>query len=350
MNQMYHHIATISCIHPYFKDGSFRSIGFSASKDSSKLLHDLGVLIKPFPGGVHLLSAYPELLIIENNKNSIIFYLSCSDPYFINFTHLPDNYSPSKDVFYFNNLSTHISTFKKTYALQNSEFVDENDLSHLSNGTFEILDFDPTNTYTFHDAANNEIFKEHIIETFLNSGRYVITGLPEGLIAVKLENKVIQNVYYYPNAVWTKPLIIIELFTDTLYEHYKRNEKANYVVHYNNRSTIWKYFLTNPKFENFEDLCIINKKKVKVFGTPEKYVLSNNKQALVFSSDNEIPFQEYTDEYFLLVDKYVLNPNNENKIEYEEVINNLVKASPEQLISEKNQNEKITYYSHIYIH
>ena len=343
-NQTYSFIATISCKHPYFKDGSFRSIGFSISKDSTKLLNDLGVIIKQFPGGLHLLSASPELLISENNENSIKIYLNCSDPYHINFTNLPDDYSPIKDVFYFNNLSTQKSSAEKTYALQSSEFVDENDLSQLSHGTIEIPEFDSRNTYTFHDAANEEISKEYILESFLDSGKYTITDLPEGIINIKLENKIIHSVYYYPNAIWKKPLGIIELFTDTLYRDYKNNEKANYIVNYNNRSSIWKYFLTNKMFKKYDALSIINKKKVKAFHAPEKEILQNNTEVIVFTAQNEIPFQEYTDDNFQLVDKYV------SKLVYEPVIKNLVQASPEQLFSEKNQDEKIIYYSHIYLH
>jgi hypothetical protein len=337
---MYKHIATVSCKHAYYKDTSFRAVSFSIAEDSIKLFNDLGIILKKFTGGFHLLSASPELLISENNENSFKFYLNCSDPYYINFTNLPDEFSPIRDVFYFNNISTHKSSTENSYSLQKSTFVGKNDVCQLSHSTIRIPAFDSLKTYSFQDSLDSEIPKECIIEPILEYKIHTISNLREGLINIKLKNEVVHCVYYAPNVIWKKPLGIVELFTDTLFHDFKANKKADYIINYNNRTTIWKYFLTGLTYQGFEfdQLRILDKKKELIFENPQKQLIENNTEAIVFCSKNKIPFQEFTDDNFQLL------------IKGETVIKSMPQASPEHLFSEKTNDKKILYYSHIYVH
>lgn len=103
MNQNYNLIATIYCKHNYFKDRVFKTIGFTIEEDSIKLMKDLGIVFKYFSGGFHLLSSNIDLLGSENEEKSLKIYLSCNDPYYINYTDVGNAYNPITDIFYFNN-------------------------------------------------------------------------------------------------------------------------------------------------------------------------------------------------------------------------------------------------------
>lgn len=337
MSQVYYHLATVNFLHSYFKDGLFKSLTFTFSKDSVKLLNDLGVVFKQFYGGFHLLSASPELLISENNKKSLKFYLNCSDPYYINYTQL-SAYSQNENILYFNNLNTHKVSEENTVSLQKTEFVDKDDLLHLSYDTINILDYNPENNYTFYDVLNNEISIEYIMEASPNSGKYIFNNLPEGTFHIKSNNELTQSLYNTSNPIWKKPMGVLELFTDILYQDYITNEKANYIVNFNNRSSYWKYFLVSPIYKNLGILNIINGNKDHIFEFPEKQLLDNNTEAIVLTSKSELPLLEYTNDNFQLV------AENGNI-----VLKNLPRASPEQLYNENTQDGKIIYYSHIYI-
>jgi len=340
MSQEFHLIATVLCKHPYFKDKMFRAIQFSIPQESAKLMNDLGILMKQISGGFNLYTANPNVL---NTKNSLKIYLNCSDTYYINYTDLPEH-SIHKNVYFFNNLNTHESALENSFFLQNTEYVGSNDLLPLGDGLIEIPNYNPQERYTFHDASNIQIPRTYFQETELNSGKYIALDVPEGIINIKRENQLIHSIYYIPNTVWKKPFAILELFTSSLYQDFKTSKKANYIINFNNRSTIWKYFLADPHYQNLQKLSIVNKENGSFFNSNKTQILHNNTEVRVFTLKEKLPLKEYTDDYFQLVENYNPEVRHGNVI-----INNLPNASPEQLFQEKTQDEKIIYYSHIYL-
>lgn len=342
MNQNYYLIASISFKHKYFKNGLFKTLSFSIAEDSTKIMKDLGIILKHFPGGFHLLSNNPELLVTQTNKKSLTFYFGNSDPYFINYTAL-DDYSPARDILYFNNSDKQRTFDENPFCMHNEDFVSLEDVIQSTNGTIEIPMFDETKTYQFYDVLNEELSTGSVQESLMDPGKYTVNELPEGLIHIKSDGSTVQKVYYSPNVVWNKPLGVLELFTNMLYQDYQLNEKVNYEVNFNNRRTIWKYFLTDPTFQQLNDLSIIDKEKGSIFKKPQKQKILENTDAIVFESKNKLPFSEFSHFTLQLIKNF--NPNSgSGKV----IVKNLPRASPDQLFNDSQEHEEFIY-SHIYI-
>lgn len=342
MNEMYTHIATVSCRHQYFKDGLFKPLGFSIEENSVKVMKDLGIVLKQFSGGFHLLALDMDLLASEKNDKSLQLHFNCRDSYYINYTNLP-NYSPGEDLLYFSNLNAQPAS-EEILSLHNGDFVESGDVVRLSHGQIKIPSFDPADTYIFLDASNESLPLDSIHESTLDPSEFSISNYRQGLVKIQSESAVVHKVYFQPKVVWKKPLGTIELFTATLSDHFK--EKGNvvhYEINFNNRHTYWKYFLVDPVYQKFDALSIINKEKKPVFNSAQKQQIQENMDAIVFESINKLPLLEYSEHNFQLVDNY-----NADSRSGKVIIKNLVHASPEQLFLESPPSDEFIY-SHIYI-
>lgn len=347
MSQAFQHILTFTCNHQYFKDSLFKTLDFSCPDSTLKLLKDLRVVIKFFSGGFHLLSSDIELLASEIDENPLQFYINSNDPYYINYSDL-SKFSPSEDLLYFNNLDTSFNDERKIFDLQIDDFIDKKDIVKLSHGVFKIPSYAEGDSYKFKEASNEEISDDHILINLNEPDTVIVNDLPQGLIRVFLDDKLVHSIYHYPSSVWNKPLGTVEIFSGVLYDHSKKHGKVNYNISFKNRETVWKYIFSDPTFFNYEDLKIINKKKEVVFNAPEKKEIRNNSSVLLFKSKTKIPLLEYTDDYFQLVEKF------DEKLEYGKVVvKNLARASPDFIyqkdIDANDPSGSETFYSHIYL-
>jgi hypothetical protein len=315
----------------------------SLADGSQRLLNNLGIIIKPFPGGFHLLTSDPELLESENQSGSFSLFLNCTDPFYINYTELP-LYNLADKLLYFNNLSDVKIEGEKGFVLHSKEFAGENELVQVVHKKVSISGFKAGEKYRFTDAAGNEITSQNIAPSLQNSATFNISNLPQGLILFYPSGKKeVKKFYHYPKAVWRKPFAVVELFPGEIFNQFKDKGKVEYAINFSNRKTIWKYFLVSPVYKNFKNLNIINKGKELVFNSPQKQLINKNYEALVFESKSKIPLAEQSDENFQLVDNYDA-ANGKGK----PVLKNLAKASPEQLYRDETKSNEFIY-SHIFI-
>ncbi|WP_198440072.1 hypothetical protein [Pareuzebyella sediminis] len=347
MQPSFQHIMTFSCQHQYFKDGLFKAIYYSCPESTSKLLKDLGIVIKYFSGGFHLLSSNPELLATEIRSNPLQFYLNCKDPYFINYSDL-SKFSPSEDLFYFNNLDSSFNDVGKTFDLQIEDFTEEKDIVKLSHGAFKIPSYAEGKSYKYKDASNEEISENLILSNTDEPDTVLVNNLPQGLIRVFQDDEFVQSIYHFHSSVWNKPLGAVEIFSGALYDHFKKHGKVNYSVNFKNRETIWNYYLIDFPFFNYEDLKIINKNKEVVFKPPEKKVIQGNSKGLLFQSKEKIPLLEYTDDHFQLVENF------DEALGYGKVVVKILPRASTDFIYQENidvndSSEPETFYSHIYL-
>ncbi|MBV5313467.1 MAG: hypothetical protein JZU47_09235 [Prolixibacteraceae bacterium] len=341
MKQTYSHILTFWFKHRYFSDELFKSVDISLAESSQKTINDLGIIIKPFPGGFNLLAANPELLNSLDDSSPLQLYIYCQDPLYINYTELP-SYSLRDTILYFNNLSAG-SNPNESFTLHQSKFLSKDDVIQLSSGQINIPDYNPQNKYHFTDASGKEISSVYVVQTPGNTGSFFISGIEQSLVRAFSANDEILKAYYHPKALWKKPLAVLELFAGKLSEQNKTNGKVDYRICFDNRKTTWKYFMVSPVYQKFNNLSIINKAKEQVFLPPQKQLVHQNTSALVFESKIKIPLAEFSDENFQLVDNF--DPTNRSgKI----ILKSLAKASSEQLFSDQSKPVE-NVYSHIYI-
>lgn len=342
MQQQFIHILTILFKHEYFSDKKFKSINLTIEEESSQLLRNLNIIIKSFTGGIHLLTTEPELLNTLDETVAIRLLLNCKDGLFVNYTEL-SAYRPNDNILYFNNLNTNSSINENNFLLTKNNFVTQSEVVPVVKEKISIPDFEPTKKYEFTDAAGIEITSVNIRPKSPDSGDYYIFSHNDGIVTVKEDKKEIGKVYNYTKDVWKKPLGILEIFPGKLYKQFKEKGKINYSINFNNRQTVWKYFLVDPVYQKFKNLTIINKSKEQVFKTPEKKPFHEEMEALIFESKNKIPISEFSNNSFQLVDGF--DPKlKAGKV----VVKNLANASPELLYHDETKSSE-TIYSHIFI-
>ena len=339
MIQNYSHILTFIFKHRYFSDELFRTVDVTYDDETKKTVKNLDLIIKPFEGGIHLLTSQPELLSSLNSSVSIRLYFNCKDPQFHNYTELPE-YQLSSGLLYFNNIST---SSNKSIHLQSEKSVGQSEIVQVSSGIINIPDYDSAQTYRFADATGTEIPSQFIKYPRKGLNKFTLENYQQGLVLVSIGNKEVGKVYYNPNPIWKKPLGVVDIFIGALIKQFEKIGTIEYVINFNNRKTIWKYFLVSAVYQKFNNLSIINKGKEQVFKEPQKQLVHQNPEVLVFESKNEISLAEFSEENFQLVDNF--DPKNHSgKI----VLKSLAKASPDQLYNDVlNPSDKT--YSHIYI-
>lgn len=343
MEQKYRQIAVLLFKHQYFKTKLFRSIEVSYDEITSKLATDLNIIIKPFLGGIYVLSSNPELLDTTAYETfPLRLHLSCKDPFFINYTDLPV-YNLNDTVIYLNNLVLHTNTNEDETKLHKDKFIGIENLVKLNQGKINIPSYDPNQQYLFTDQFGQEISDRYIKQSTNIPSEFIVSGVPQGLIYLTTDSTVIKKIYYSPKRVWKKPMAIIEIYPSKLFEQYKESEKLEYTINFKNRETIWKYFFVSPLYQKFDNLSIINKEKQQLFNPPHKQQIMENTEALVFESKNKLPLSEFSNDNFQLVHNY--DPDlRSGKV----IIKNLIRASPEQLYRDETISNK-PMFSHMYL-
>ena len=343
MVDTYQYLISISFKHNYFRDGNFKTLQVSFDESTQRLLKKLGLIVKPYHGGVHFLILNRELLNDTTINTPLRLFVDCNDSFYINYSDLPD-YIPSNSVLYFNNLDLAPNIVGKQLMLQSEEYVGKKELASMTSGKLVLSKPKKNKEYNFQDVFGNDI-SSHINRLPNNNegyAEYVVSNLQQGLIQVYFEGLKKMSVYYTPKTVWKKPLGILEFYLPQLYRHSGHEDKLDYVLNFNARSTIWKYFLVSPAYNKFFDLSIIDGTKEKVFKAPEKETVQES-EVLVFESLNEIALSEFSTNNFQLVNKFDPILKMGNPV----VIKVLPKASPEQLYRSSTTKESL--YSHIYL-
>jgi hypothetical protein len=342
MRQSYSHLLTFLFRHRYFRENLFKSIGILYADGTPKLIKDLGIIIKPFSGGFHLLASDPELLGTITDQTPLQFHLFCNDSQYVNYTDLP-LYRLSDKLLYFNNITPALDKNNNGFSLQKEEFVGQNEVVQISQGKINIPETGSDQQYRFTNASGFDIPSQCIYQSTLHNNQYTITGISQNLVRILIGNTDIYKVYFNPKPIWLKPLGIVELFPEILYSQFKEHGKVEYIVSFNNRQTIWKYFLVSPVYQKFNNLSIINKGKEQIFSVPQKQAVFKNPEAWVIESKIRIPLSEFTEEAYQLVDNY-----DSEKRTGKVILKNLARATPDQLHFDTTKPEA-SAYSHIYL-
>ncbi|MDN3663812.1 hypothetical protein ACFFU1_17765 [Algibacter miyuki] len=342
MSEQFTIIAKITIKHSYFKNGVDESAGFYIERKTSKLLENLGLIVKFFSGGFYILASNLELLESVSWDQSLQFNFSHPDMEYINYTEL-GNYQPSTQLLYFSNFETEFNSENEQYILHNTDFVGTKQCMNICFGTIEIPNFDATKSYIFKTEYGEEIPWESVEQSASKPAVFYVALQESCVIHVFSDNIKVLQVYYSTETMWRKPLGIVTLFPRTLLEHVATNEMVNYTICFKSRETYWKYFLVNEAYKTFEGLSIINKDKKSIFKVAQRQNIINHSEVIVFESINKLPLLEYYNDNLQLVSDY--NPDSgSGKI----VIKKLPFASPAQIFIQEPHSDDENYYSHIY--
>ena len=341
MEQTYQYLLSLEFRHNYFKDGLFKPLQLSFDAESQQLLKNFGLILKSYPGGLHLLCLDLELLKTASKSTALQILLDCNDPYFINYSDLP-NYNPLDTLLYFNNLNK--PNFENSGLNLHSDMnVGKRDAYKLSSGTLMLDTLEKKKKYHFKDESGKEIpddiyikWIKYRVKDKVEDKGLLISNRYEGSIHVFENENEIDKVYTNPNPVWKKPMAIVELFLSKMFENFEPNKKLKYIVSFNSIKTHWRYILADPMYKNLQNLRIVIKGQENEVFARLKDNPSEESQYPVFQSIKKLDLLEYSENFYSLMNDEKSSP----------IIKALPRAAPEHLVFGK---DKKTMYSHIYL-
>ena len=323
-------MASVLYRHGYFYGRGCRSFQLSIPSATEVRLRNLNAVVKPFSSGFYLLSSTPDLF--KEEWSPLPFHLSLADPFFWNYTDFPIT-DPGNTALYFNNLTTDQSN-QDGLSLHASAFAGKDSLLDIHAGQLPFKIFGGREKIIVRDVKGEILAKTtgpiHGFKPDYD-GYYLLEG-----------EELSKTCYYFSNAVFRKPLGIIELFPALIYDSKADSEAPAYNLTFRERETRWRYLLADPFYAKYNNLIILDtKKKEPVFEEKELYLDGIGKIRCLESLEGQ-PFTNYYSGHLLLMDNTGPNHRTGNI-----VIKNLPGASPAMLYQDKASPE--TYYSHIFI-
>lgn len=330
MNQDFSHIASINFRHDYSGKGLFEGFSVSWAPEISRRLANLQLLIKPFAGGIHVLSSDPELL--RGETEPLLFRLYPTDPLFFNFTDFGQEVRPNSKVFFFSNSTKS----KSADYLHSGDFVTlEESLDSASQRTIdELLKQLSGGNASLWDARGEKLVPGDYARYFLEKGEsvfYVSNGSGT------------TGFYRRGSAMERTPFGIISLEPNQLYHAYRgAGETLSLQIRFRSRRTFWKYILSDRVFDKFTRLSVIDAQNNEIVFKEEEFEIQPAWKVRSFLSEVEIPFNVDFNPRFQLIERSK-EESQAGKVVYKQ----LPKASPEQLF-QRSSNIEISY-SHIFI-
>ncbi|TDK50617.1 hypothetical protein [Algoriphagus formosus] len=328
MNQQFFHIASVNVVHEYSGEGLFNGLSFSPTTEAKLLAQNLNIVFKPFSGGLHILSAAPDLLQGEEAK--LCFDVFNSNPLFFNFTDFGGSFRPDLRVFYF------------------SIDPERSDRGNLHQGDFVSL------------SDGLEVLQKHGIrdlQSRLNGGEIKLYDEDHQGVSIiefnrffsgessvfMVEGQEGRKTYYKPSSKMGKtPFGLLTLECSELFNSFKQSEvPVQYTIRFKSQKTIWRYVLSDDIYEKFNRLSIIDTQNQDFLFHESEFQIQGDRKVRSFESQTALPFLENVSPKFQLVEK--VNGGEDLKV----VIKQLPKASPE-VLNRKAPNDD-TIVSQIFI-
>ena len=325
----FHNVLTIAIGHSYFEGNMFKSARFELADGATRILKNLGMVVKSAVSGLNCFMTDPELIALsKNDVDPIRIYVRCDDAYHINYTDLPD-YDPQHSLVYCNNLPN-----EKLQSVDKG--IDRDDVISISDGGVVLPDDEVE--YRFTDALGNPLPKEQVLKLENRPGEYRLTGISEGLVRIFDNDEEVRRIYVVSHKIWKKPLAVIALFPGHfIINGDKKGQRLQ--IQFNHRNTFWKYFIVNPKYLGFKNLGITIGGNDELFKAPEQTKVMQ-RPALVFETKEKMPLREMSERPLKLVNRDEIIP---------ELLERLQPATPNQLYRNEENGSEDSLYSHIYV-
>lgn len=330
MVQHYLHIASIDFFHHYYGADKFNGLTINWTNETSTLMENLQILVKPGFGGISILCSDIELL--RDEQAIILLRISPKDPEFFIYTDFGQEFSPKTEIFFFTNGGDNNSP----NTLQHGEYVSKEDC-------IDIINRETVKEIT--SKINDKAYQvwedqEPVLELRHFSG--LINDTSEKVFYVEKNNK--KEAFYKPRAgMEKKPFGLIALEVHQLYAAYMKTEQlANLQIRFKNRETIWKYILADKVFEKFSELSITDTQENGIRFKEGEFEINADWKVKCFESETEIPFRLDLTRHFQVLEK-----SKEGKEKDKLIFKQLPEAKPDQL--HRNADNIGVLYSHIFI-
>jgi hypothetical protein len=330
VKQDFNHIAQLNFSHQYTGQGAFDRCVLTPSAEALNALTNLKILIKPFKGGLNILSENPDLL--KGESAPILLRLMVTDPLFFSYTDFGMEVRPNSSVFCF-------PIPKKStdsQDIQGQDYVSSADLvlplNQKSFAQINAKNLGGENQII--DHTGYEIRSANLVRYFFQTG--------EALLTINERNTETQ--YYKSNSNLEKlPFGIIPVYLDALYSEFvKTGGPVQFFIRFKTRKTYWRYILSDKIFEKFPILRVVDVPDRRVNFKEEEFEIQADWKVRSFVSIDPIPYLLDGSIQFQLIDK-----TSESRQAAKVIYKQLPAAKPDQLHFSPAKPDLA--YSHIFI-
>lgn len=229
----------------------------------------------------------------------MVFLVSSSDPYFLNFTELP--LAVKGQALYFSNHYDNVQNGELLlHRRSTATAIDQIMLRPLS-FSGKLDDAARENNVTVKDDTGNTVWNKTIPAGI---AEYYVSLPNEGLYTLEAGDEDAMQLYALANE-HGHVLGVIELFSDDkvpaafrLISSDNSITRQEYALQFANRATTWAYFIRSNAAGG--DMWIGSAKSDVVFSGPEQVILLNGDKADAYYSESTLPLEERPKAFFQL--------------------------------------------------
>jgi len=242
---------SINMVHEFYGDKMPRQLRIIPTEECRLAMRNYKLVFKPQEGGCLVLTRSDELgqiLFKPNSEFKLSFAIQSADPFFINYTNLP--LTSTQNIYYFNNLEANLNR-ENQKLLHKEAFVYDKDEIVTRSPYFNHHFKEPISTKKLwiEDMEGNEIWAKDIEVEELRGCPIDLRYEPLGKYTLKGEGGYVFDFY----TTMINPELYVGFIdiclTDSVTPDYRPLQKQteqvvaqDYVIHFNNRATRWKYF------------------------------------------------------------------------------------------------------------
>lgn len=277
----------LNLVHDFYQGGPDLSVVIQPSYDTERLMSNLRMIHRMNRGKLEI-GAEAEIhddksILSDRIQEPMEFWfaLQIKDSYWGNYTDfLPEN----RQVYFFSNTKT-IATEEATLLHASERVSEENQIQLIGTTTLEMPGDANVNLTRFGLSEEDctgviaTLQDKQILQTkHLSEGLYVldVDGTTREFVHLKNNAHVsgVIQIIVDPNASNTAP--IVESDWSLISPEFK--------MHFKNRSTVWRYLISNKELEHMEGLSITNGGDESPFGAPEPTKGPDGGDRLLFTS------------------------------------------------------------------
>lgn len=343
----YQTLFTINTRHHYYKEARGTVFQFKPTPSTEALLKKMNLVTRTEQGSLSVLYDLKSLeriekYLTENPATRLQFYLTVTEPYFINITEIPAE--GVGKIIYLRNKDTQAP-------LSQDKIVSKKDIYPVYTSSFVYQNQQRSETQITLKNAQGEV----IWENKMAAGQKTSLPLKEngtGLYFFYENDKEIEKFIYLVSESVILPLALVEIdFQGELAKQLLaqiRNQEIfspwQFEIQFQARMTYWKYFIV-PKYENgLEDLSIEAGKTKVTFKGPSKALTPNGQNAYLFESAEALHIQQAGQYEFQLVQ------NRDNKGKKNQRIIQRLPLAGLSTIHPESREENTKIYSEIYVY
>lgn len=292
---------SIQMLHEFYGDKRPRRLKIVPTNECRLTMQNHKLVFKQRETGCLVLSRSDEMgkvLFQNNDALRLSFAIISDDPFFINYTDLP--LTSTQNLYYFNNLEENIGGNQQK-SLQKNEFVYREDQIAARPAYFNhhFPEAISTSSLWIEDAIGNRIWEQEIETTELEAFPIDLRYEPLGKYVLKADGGYAFDFY----TLMGNPELYFGFIDVFLTDHVPMNYQTiqdeqvvaqDYVIHFNNRSTRWRFLVTSRDFPVEHGFYEVKSVESSItFSQPEEVQLANGLNAMMMVSDQLIPLKEH---------------------------------------------------------